>query len=280
MRRLLDTQRMLVQFSRENDRLAGENGRLRTGKTLVANDYAGAGGWVKDVVNASFGQGVPAYTLQLCLLLANPKSLSCSPHAGALEEVDWLKLKLETLEAALLSGSLDSGLLAALDGGSGLSRAEVLEAARAAVQSAVLQSPEGAAQQGVPQDDAQQGASAAAAEAAAGGRAVGELLVGQLSTGRASMQVEDTMPAEAPQAAVLQPTILTKPPLIERLLISEVLEVPASSAADTLEVTAPSAAGVTATVSLVGPGADTKAGAAVTGQQGGDGVALADLPQL
>ena len=43
MRRLLDTQRMLVQFSRENDRLASENGRLRTGKTLVANDYAGAG---------------------------------------------------------------------------------------------------------------------------------------------------------------------------------------------------------------------------------------------
>lgn len=42
MRRLLDTQRMLVQFSRENDRLASENGRLRTGKTLVANDYAGA----------------------------------------------------------------------------------------------------------------------------------------------------------------------------------------------------------------------------------------------
>jgi len=32
---------MLVQFSRENDRLASENGRLRTGKTLVANDYAG-----------------------------------------------------------------------------------------------------------------------------------------------------------------------------------------------------------------------------------------------
>lgn len=42
MRRLLDTQRMLVQFSRENDRLASENGRLRMGKTLVANDYAGA----------------------------------------------------------------------------------------------------------------------------------------------------------------------------------------------------------------------------------------------
>lgn len=43
MRRLLDTQRMLVQFSRENDRLANENGRLRTGKALVGNDYAGEG---------------------------------------------------------------------------------------------------------------------------------------------------------------------------------------------------------------------------------------------
>lgn len=44
MRRLLETQRMLVAYSRENDRLAGENGRLRTGKTMVANDYKG--GWV------------------------------------------------------------------------------------------------------------------------------------------------------------------------------------------------------------------------------------------
>lgn len=97
MRRLLDTQRMLVQFSRENDRLAGENGRLRSGKTAVANDYK-----------------------------------------GALDEVDWLRTKLEALEAALLSGSLDSGLLAALDGGGGgvpgaSSAADVLEAARAAV---------------------------------------------------------------------------------------------------------------------------------------------------
>ena len=33
---------MLVAFSRENDRLAGENGRLRAGKNLVANDYQGA----------------------------------------------------------------------------------------------------------------------------------------------------------------------------------------------------------------------------------------------
>jgi hypothetical protein len=41
MRRLLETQRMLVQFSRENDRLSSENGRLRTGKNLVANDYKG-----------------------------------------------------------------------------------------------------------------------------------------------------------------------------------------------------------------------------------------------
>jgi hypothetical protein len=41
MRRLLETQRMLVQFSKENDRLAGENGRLRNGRTLVANDYKG-----------------------------------------------------------------------------------------------------------------------------------------------------------------------------------------------------------------------------------------------
>ncbi len=48
MRRLLDTQRMLVQFSRENDRLASENGRLRAGKTLVANDYAGAHEWCWD----------------------------------------------------------------------------------------------------------------------------------------------------------------------------------------------------------------------------------------
>lgn len=44
MRRLLETQRMLVQFSRENDRLAGENGRLRSGKTAVANDYKGGPG--------------------------------------------------------------------------------------------------------------------------------------------------------------------------------------------------------------------------------------------
>lgn len=41
MRRLLETQRMLVQFSRENDRLAGENGRLRNGRALVSNDYKG-----------------------------------------------------------------------------------------------------------------------------------------------------------------------------------------------------------------------------------------------
>lgn len=226
----------------------------------------------------------------------NPKSLSCSPYAGALEEVDWLKLKLETLEAALLSGSLDSGLLAALDGGSGLSRAEVLEAARAAVQSAVLQSPEGAAQQGMP--DLQQGAllsleplasqlasaaqaaSAAAAEAAADGKATREMPRGQPSSGRASMQGEATMPAEAPQAEAPQPTIVSKPPLIERLLISEALEAPVNSAADTLEVTAPPAVRVTATVSLVGPGAEGKAGAADAGQQGGDGVVLADVPQL
>lgn len=32
---------MLVQFSRENDRLAGENDRLRAGKQLVATDYQG-----------------------------------------------------------------------------------------------------------------------------------------------------------------------------------------------------------------------------------------------
>ena len=189
----------------------------------------------------------------------NPKSLSCSPYAGALEEVDWLKLKLETLEAALLSGSLDSGLLAALDGGSGLSRAEVLEAARAAVQSAVLQSPEGAAQQGMPEEGLQQGAllsleplasqlasaaqaaSAAAAEAAADGKATREMPRGQPSSGRARMQGEATMPAEAPQAEAPPPTIVSKPLLIERLLISEALEVPASSAADTLEVTAPPA---------------------------------------
>lgn len=52
--------------------------------------------------------------------------------------MDWLRTKLEALEAALLSGSLDSGLLAALDGGGGgvpgaSSAADVLEAARAAV---------------------------------------------------------------------------------------------------------------------------------------------------
>lgn len=41
MRRLLDTQRMLVQFSRENDRLAGENGRLRSGRALFSDDYQG-----------------------------------------------------------------------------------------------------------------------------------------------------------------------------------------------------------------------------------------------
>lgn len=57
--------------------------------------------------------------------------------AGALDEVEWLRTKLEALEAALLSGSLDSGLLAALDSGGivpgAASAAEVLEAARAAV---------------------------------------------------------------------------------------------------------------------------------------------------
>lgn len=65
--------------------------------------------------------------------------VSCSlPRgAGALDEVDWLRTKLEALEAALLSGSLDSGLLAALDSGGivpgATSAADVLEAARAAV---------------------------------------------------------------------------------------------------------------------------------------------------
>lgn len=52
-------------------------------------------------------------------------------HAGALEEVDWLRGKLETLETALRSGSLDSRALAGLgagDGGPG-----VLDAAIAAV---------------------------------------------------------------------------------------------------------------------------------------------------
>ena len=46
-----------------------------------------------------------------------------------MEEVEWLRAKLESLETALLAGSLDSGLLAALDG----TGADVLEAARAAV---------------------------------------------------------------------------------------------------------------------------------------------------
>ena len=39
MRRLLDTQRLLVAVSRENDRLAGVNQRLAAGRQLVADDY-------------------------------------------------------------------------------------------------------------------------------------------------------------------------------------------------------------------------------------------------
>ncbi|PRW61495.1 kinesin motor catalytic domain [Chlorella sorokiniana] len=271
MRRLLDTQRMLVQFSRENDRLAGENGRLRTGKTLVANDYA-----------------------------------------DALNEVDWLKLKLETLEAALLSGSLDSGLLAALEGGSSsMSRAEVLEAARAAVQSAVLQ-PGKALQQGLPEGGSQQDppggllsleplasqlASAAltataAVEAAAGGQSVGgpqmsEVSVVRLSSHGASIQAERAMPADTRQAEKPQPTILNKAPLIERLLISEGLETPASCAAGTGEEAAlpmdaaaeVPAVGVTATVLLVGSALGSK-GSASEAVQAKSGVDVAGDAQL
>lgn len=39
MRRLLDTQRLLVAVSRENDRLAGLNQRLSDGRQLVADEY-------------------------------------------------------------------------------------------------------------------------------------------------------------------------------------------------------------------------------------------------
>ncbi len=204
--------------------------------------------------------------------------------------MDWLKLKLETLEAALLSGSLDSGLLAALDGGGSMSRAEVLEAARAAVQSAVLLSSGGAPQQGLPEDGPQQGevagllsleplasqlasaaqAASAAAEAAVGGQVVGlheagEIAVEQLGSGRASTQLEAAMPAE-----MQQPTVLTKLPLIERLLISEALEAPAACAPEPCEpfaVTAAPAAGVTATVSLVVSAVGSKSSEA--GQPGG-----------
>lgn len=183
--------------------------------------------------------------------------------------MDWLKLKLETLEAALLSGSLDSGLLAALDGGGSMSRAEVLEAARAAVQSAVLQSSGEAPRQGLPESGCGQEtapgllsleplasqlasaaqAASAAAEVAAGGQATSELLVGHRGSGRASIQLEAAMPAE-----VQQPNVLSKPPLIERLLISETVEAPSACAAEPCEpfaVAAAPVAGVTATVSLV-----------------------------
>ena len=65
--------------------------------------------------------------------LTGPRSLPLPVvPVGALEEVDWLRTKLEALEAALLSGTLDKGLLAALDGGLG-GAAEVLKAAQAAV---------------------------------------------------------------------------------------------------------------------------------------------------
>ena len=52
--------------------------------------------------------------------------------------MDWLRTKLESLESALLAGTLDSGLLAALDGATGGGggsdgAADVLEAAHAAV---------------------------------------------------------------------------------------------------------------------------------------------------
>jgi len=238
------------------------------------------------------------YCMLLNTLFTHFRIISCLAHclsflaaAGALEEVDWLKLKLETLEAALLSGSLESGLLAALDGGSSMSRAEVLEAAHAAVQSAVLQSPGDAPQQDLPESGsgqemasgllsleplASQLASAtqaanAAAEAAArgqvvGGQATSEMLAGQVGNGRASIQVEAAMPAEQ------QPTAVSKPPLIERLLISEALEAPPACAAEPCEaaavvMAAAPAAGVTATVSLVGSDVGSKACASEAGQQ-------------
>lgn len=57
MRRLVDMQQMLVQVSHENERLAAENGRLRSGKALVANDYSGEGGgpehrWMRAVASS------------------------------------------------------------------------------------------------------------------------------------------------------------------------------------------------------------------------------------
>ena len=169
MRRLLETQRMLVQFSRENDRLASENGRLRSGRALVANDYKG--GWVQWPWGG--GGRFEERGCVGCRRRASLALLSCSPRQtqlpllrsadspasllpGALEEVEWLRTKLETLESALTGGSLGeggllpSGLLAALDGAAaasaagagsrfagvgdgGATAAEVLEAAREAV---------------------------------------------------------------------------------------------------------------------------------------------------
>lgn len=217
---------------------------------------------------------------------SRPHWLSRPTVTGALEQIDWLKLKLETLEAALLSGSLDSDLLAALDGSGSMSRAEVLEAARAAVQSAVLQSPDGAPQQSLPEEGSQLGSpavllsleplasqlafAAQAATAAAAEAAVG----GQLGQPKSDMAVGPTIvqaeaaAGDAQQAEAPQPTILSKPPLIEQLLISETVEAPTACVAATCGAAAvplgaaadvSGAGGVTATISLVGSGAGSKA---------------------
>lgn len=149
MRRLLDTQRMLVQFSRENDRLAGENGRLRSGRALVADSYQGRRGLpaVVQLVQWCSGAVIPAVPPPpASALLAgwtrqtqpcgwpDPDQLPPLPVrcAGALEEVDWLRGKLEVLETALRSGSLDSQALAGLTAGEG-GQPGVLDAALAAV---------------------------------------------------------------------------------------------------------------------------------------------------
>lgn len=140
---------------------------------MVANDYKGAAGGIvcacfmvvwgggtgahcssagpSAAVAKHRGNCSPSLSWLLCGFAANESRLSgrlsahvhpfhicptapCPPSTGALEEVEWLRAKLESLETALLAGSLDSGLLAALDGGGVVGgAAEVLEAARAAV---------------------------------------------------------------------------------------------------------------------------------------------------
>lgn len=178
------------------------------------------------------------------LLCSSTPAPACLPAAGALEEVDWLRAKLESLETALLAGSLDSGLLAALDGGG--TGADVLEAARAAVLGsggggADLQ-PDAAVgtQPGTlePLAAAFDAAAAAAAAAAAGGEAAASaglgaaLLLGGLqlvhATGQAgdspAEQVHAAAPQEPLQAQKHEQRVAAKAPLIDPHLITSELE--------------------------------------------------------